>query len=139
MPGVRSMMPARSLLPQPAHERMDVQAQFQVEYHAPVFHQHIAIARAPIDDRGPARAGRKLARIGYRPQRLRAALAASGGRKVRWPTSCASVRAPRPLRRQALESHAIAGTQLPQLPQLGLDERRRTDEAAEARVRRGPG
>ena len=33
---------------EPGHERMHVQAQFQIEHHRAVFHQNIAIAGAPI-------------------------------------------------------------------------------------------
>ena len=107
---------------EPAHQRMHAKTQVQVEHERPVFHQHVAVARAPVDD-AEAAAGRRVAMqhaVVRHAGGCRARNHRVGGKLGRHPG--------------AHELHRITRPQLPELPQFVVHDRHRTHEAAEARA-----
>ncbi len=111
MPGVRSSNPGDACALQLFEQRLHLEAQHQVEHRRAELHQQVALA-------GAAHAQRRRA-------------FADGRQFEQRSDGIVGARAAR-LRRRGWKRTLVARAQLPDLPQLGVDDGDRADEAAEA-------
>ena len=137
MPGVRSMTPGSARAGERLHQRVHAEAQRQIEHQRAVLDQQVGVAVLPDHDRRPSLGGPALARAGSATATPSTAPAGSAGsaRSVvdaRAPGSAAARRASSS--DTGTKRTRVAGLELADLPQLRLDDRRRADEAAQART-----
>ncbi len=134
---------------QPLHERMNAEAQREVEDQRAVFDEEIFVARAPVADGDAVRRGRRAVLDGVFLRRLAAFLF----RRL-FPDEIHD-RTPFCIRQigqrfngaillqlariglgesHAVKAHGVTGLELPDFPKLALHDTRRADEAAKARA-----
>ncbi len=146
MPGVRSMMPGERVGLQIVHQRVDAEPQVQVQHQRAVLDEQILVAVLAIDD-GRTRAGatRGCGAGSACPSptadgdaALPTAIAAGWRHATGVQLDQLSCAASSSLRLlgcvTATEADGIAGLELAHLPEVGLHDGGRADEAAEARA-----
>lgn len=118
---------------QPRHQRVHTEAQVEVEHQRAIFDEQVLVAGAAVDDRhrvvglGDALQHRFGERIGSGRERGRGLRGKAGDGVILRRFHALGLRLA-----QSPEAHGVAGTQLAHLPQLGLHDGRRADEAAKA-------
>ncbi len=130
MPGVSSIMPVDLERLQSRHQRMDTQPKLEIEYQRAVFDQQIVVAGPAIDDARPTGRFRQLGEDRILDADL-AGRACQDGAERRDHGFLRRLGRHGGGRRDALEAHAVTGPELAQLPEIGLDDGGRADEAAE--------
>ena len=123
-----------ALLLQPCHQRVDAEAQFEVEHVWAELDEHVVIALRAEDHLGHAIARRIAAQRGIvgNSEGVRRAVRVRG--ELRDLGVLISPHRGRRVRAQRHEAHAVAGLELPDLPKLRLHDARRAHESAEARA-----